>query len=89
MAATKSRTILDPGDDSGRDVAAMVMGIDLGTSRSSIASMNGVRKTVDSYVGFAKDPVSRKHLGAGILYGRDVGYPALRHPLPPPGEGRD
>ena len=72
MAATKSRTILDPGDDSGRDVAAMVMGIDLGTSRSSIASMNGVRKTIDSYVGFAKDPVSRKHLGADILYGRDA-----------------
>ena len=65
MAATKSRTILDPGDDSGRDVAAMVMGIDLGTSRSSIASMNGVRKTVDSYVGFARIPFRVSTLGAG------------------------
>lgn len=72
MAVTKTRTILDQGDDSGRDVAAMVMGIDLGTSRSSIAAMNGVRKTVESYVGFAKDAVSRKHLGADILYGRDA-----------------
>ncbi len=72
MAATKTRTILDQGDDSGRDVQAMVMGIDLGTSRSSIAAMNGVRKTVESYVGFAKDAVSRKHLGADILYGRDA-----------------
>lgn len=70
--ASKTRTILDSGDDSGRDVQAMVMGIDLGTSRSSIAAMNGVRKTVESYVGFAKDAVSRKHLGADILYGRDA-----------------
>src|SRR5687767_2561275 len=72
MAATKTRTILDQGDDSGRDVQAMVMGIDLGTSRSSISAMNGVRKTVESYVGYAKDAVSRKHLGADILYGRDA-----------------
>ena len=50
----------------------MVMGIDLGTSRSSISAMNGVRKTVESYVGFAKDAVSRKHLGADVLYGRDA-----------------
>lgn len=70
--ASKTRTILDTGDDSGREVAAMVMGIDLGTSRSSITAMNGVRKTVESYVGYAKDPVSRKHLGADILYGRDA-----------------
>ena len=70
--ATATRTILDSQDDSGRDVQAMVMGIDLGTSRSSIAAMNGVRKTVESYVGYAKDAVSRKHLGADILYGRDA-----------------
>ncbi|MEM7806477.1 MAG: MamK family actin-like protein [Planctomycetota bacterium] len=71
MANTK--TILESqADDSGREVQAMVMGIDLGTSRSSIAAMNGVRKTVESYVGYAKDAVSRKHLGADILYGRDA-----------------
>ena len=68
-----TKTILESqADDSGREVNAMVMGIDLGTSRSSIASMNGVRKTVESYVGYAKDAVSRKHLGADILYGRDA-----------------
>ena len=72
MATTaRSKTILEQ-DDSGREVQAMVMGIDLGTSRSSIAAMNGVRKTVESYVGYAKDAVSRKHLGADILYGRDA-----------------
>ena len=69
--ATRSKTILEQ-DDSGREVQAMVMGIDLGTSRSSISAMNGVRKTVESYVGFAKDAVSRKHLGADVLYGRDA-----------------
>ena len=67
----RTKTILEQ-DDSGRDVQAMVMGIDLGTSRSSIAAMNGVRKTVESYVGYAKDAVSRKHLGADVLYGRDA-----------------
>ena len=71
--ATRNKSILESqADDSGRDVQAMVMGIDLGTSRSSIAAMNGVRKTVESYVGYAKDAVSRKHLGADILYGRDA-----------------
>ena len=71
--ANRTKTILESqADDSGREVQAMVMGIDLGTSRSSIAAMNGVRKTVESYVGYAKDAVSRKHLGADILYGRDA-----------------
>jgi rod shape-determining protein MreB len=46
------------------------MGIDLGTSRSSIVTMDGKRKTVESYVGYAKDAVSRKFLKTDILYGR-------------------
>lgn len=69
----RTKTILESqADDSGREVQAMVMGIDLGTSRSSISSMNGTRKTIESYIGYAKDAVSRKHLGADILYGRDA-----------------
>src|SRR3954468_23361904 len=57
-------------DDSGVSEKAMLLGIDLGTSRSSIVSMNGTRKTVESYVGYAKDPVSRKMLKADVIYGR-------------------
>jgi rod shape-determining protein MreB len=58
------------GADRGYTEKANLLGIDLGTSRSSIVSMNGVRKTVESYVGYARDPISRKLLKADIIYGR-------------------
>src|SRR4051812_8512913 len=57
-------------DDRGYSEKAMLMGTDLGTSRSSIVSMNGTRKTVESYVGYARDPISRKLLKADVIYGR-------------------
>ena len=38
-------------DDSPLAENALLMGIDLGTSRSSIVSVRGGRKTVASYVG--------------------------------------
>lgn len=69
----KGKTILASAandDDTGEVENALLLGIDLGTSRSSIVGMNGVRKTVESYVGYAKDPVSRKMLKADIIYGR-------------------
>ncbi|MEX0886311.1 MAG: MamK family actin-like protein [Phycisphaeraceae bacterium] len=46
------------------------MGIDLGTSRSSIVAADGTRKTVESYVGWPKDPISRKHVGRDVVFGR-------------------
>ena len=49
---------------------ALLLGLDLGTSRSSIVSMNGPRKVIESYVGWPKDSISRKHLNADILFGR-------------------
>src|SRR6185295_15249575 len=58
------------GADRGYTEKAMLLGIDLGTSRSSIVSMNGTRKTVESYVGYARDPISRKMLKADVIYGR-------------------
>jgi rod shape-determining protein MreB len=65
------RPILAPNDqDTGATENALLLGIDLGTSRSSIVSMNGARKTVESYVGFARDPVSRKFLKTDIVYGK-------------------
>src|SRR5438874_9419428 len=65
------KPILAPSEvDTGITEKAMLLGIDLGTSRSSIVSMNGTRKTVESYVGYAKDPVSRKLLKADVIYGR-------------------
>ncbi|MEA2710105.1 MAG: rod shape-determining protein MreB [Phycisphaerales bacterium] len=58
------------GSDRGYTEKANLLGIDLGTSRSSIVSMNGTRKTVESYVGYARDPISRKLLKADVIYGR-------------------
>ena len=57
-------------EDTGLAENVLLMGIDLGTSRSSIVTMDGKRKTVDSYVGYAKDAVSRKFLKTDILYGK-------------------
>ena len=56
--------------DNGIVENALLMGIDLGTSRSSVVAMNGVRKTVESYVGYARDPVSRKFLKTDVVYGK-------------------
>jgi rod shape-determining protein MreB len=65
------RPILAPNDqDTGRDEKVLLLGIDLGTSRSSIVSLSGARKTVESYVGYPKDAVSRKFLKADVIYGR-------------------
>src|SRR3954451_18653793 len=65
------KPILSQNDaDNGMVENALLMGIDLGTSRSSIVSMNGIRKTVESYVGYAKDPVSRKFLKTDVIYGK-------------------
>ena len=65
------RPILAPNvQDTGATENALLLGIDLGTSRSSIVSINGARKTVESYVGYPKDPVSRKMLKADKIYGK-------------------
>jgi rod shape-determining protein MreB len=57
-------------DDEGKVENALLLGIDLGTSRSSIVSMRGARKTVESYVGWPRDPVSRKLFDTDVVYGR-------------------
>lgn len=55
----------------------LYIGIDLGTSRSAIAASNGKRTWIDSYVGWPKDFVARKALGAPVLFGDE----ALKHRL--------
>jgi rod shape-determining protein MreB len=71
VAARTGRTVLDRGDeDTGMAESALLMGIDLGTSRSSIVSMTGQRKTVESYVGFPRDAVSRKYFKTDVVYGK-------------------
>jgi rod shape-determining protein MreB and related proteins len=53
------------------------VGIDLGTSRSAIASSNGIREWVESYVGWPKDFIAEKVVGSKVL----VGSEAFRHRL--------
>ncbi|MHB8790823.1 MAG: MamK family actin-like protein [Desulfobulbaceae bacterium] len=55
----------------------MIVGIDLGTSRSAISASNGKKKWVDSYVGWPKDFIARKVVGKPILFGKE----ALEHRL--------
>ena len=50
----------------------LYVGIDLGTSRSSISASNGERHVVDSYVGWPVDMVARKVLKKSILFGREA-----------------
>src|SRR5215510_12758661 len=50
----------------------LCIGIDLGTSRSSISASNGERHVVDSYVGWPVDMVARKLVKKRVLVGRDA-----------------
>jgi len=54
------------------DDGVLYVGIDLGTSRTSISASNGVRETVHSVVGYPKDIVSRKLLGKDVLFGEEA-----------------
>lgn len=48
------------------------VGIDLGTSRSSISASNAQRHVVESYVGWPLDMVARKVLKKNVLIGREA-----------------
>jgi rod shape-determining protein MreB len=58
------------GDD--KDHGVLYLGIDLGTSRTSVTGSNGVRETVASYVGYPKDHVARKLLQKDVLFGDEA-----------------
>jgi len=51
---------------------AVHVGIDLGTSRSSISASNGGRHVVESYVGWPLDTVARKIVKKPVLFGREA-----------------
>lgn len=55
-----------------KDQGVLYLGIDLGTSRTSVSASNGVRETVSSYVGYPKDAVAQKLLGRSVLFGDDA-----------------
>jgi len=55
----------------------LLVGIDLGTSRSAIAADNGNREWVESYVGWPRDFIAKKVVGKPILFGDE----AIKHRL--------
>ena len=50
----------------------LYIGIDLGTSRTSVAASNGVREMTWSYVGYPKDAVAMKMLKKSKIFGREA-----------------
>lgn len=50
----------------------LCVGIDLGTSRSSISASNGERHVIDSYVGWPVDMVARKLVKKSVLIGGEA-----------------
>lgn len=58
--------------DVKKDHGVLYIGIDFGTSRTSVSATNGQRETVSSFVGYPKDVVSRKLLKKDVLYGDDA-----------------
>lgn len=50
----------------------LFVGIDLGTSRSSITASSGARQVLDSYVGWPVDMVARRVVKKPILFGREA-----------------
>lgn len=55
-----------------KDQGVLYLGIDLGTSRTSVCASNGVRETVESFVGYPKDPVAQKLLKKDVLFGQEA-----------------
>ncbi len=71
-------TAVDSNNDTANKTEGVLyLGIDLGTSRTSVSASNGVRETVASFVGYPKDVVAKKLLKKDVLFGDD----ALQHRL--------
>lgn len=50
----------------------LFVGIDLGTSRSSISASNGTREWIESYVGWPRDFISLQVVGKPVLFGSEA-----------------
>lgn len=67
------------------DDKQLLMGIDLGTSRTTVMTSRGVKKVVRSVVGYPKDLIGVKLLGQPYVVGQEAfdqrSYLDLRYPL--------
>ena len=50
----------------------LIVGVDLGTSRSAISANTRKKRWVDSYVGWPKDFIARKVVGKSVLFGEEA-----------------
>ena len=73
-AKAKQKVEEEPAEKAAKKAAkkTLLVGIDLGTSRSSISADNGKREWVQSYVGWPKDFIARKVVGKPILFGEEA-----------------
>jgi len=71
MSDTNETTTNEP-DSTKKDHGVLYIGMDLGTSRTSVTASNGVRETVYSMVGYPKDHVARKLLEKDVLFGAEA-----------------
>lgn len=69
---TPEETPVSVSVDKDEEEGVLYLGIDLGTSRTSVSASNGVRETVASFVGYPKDVVSRKLLKKEVLFGDEA-----------------
>ncbi|MFQ5462586.1 MAG: MamK family actin-like protein [Phycisphaerae bacterium] len=70
--AVKSEAPAQPAVASVHDEGTLFVGIDLGTSRTSISASNGARHTVLSCVGYCKDVIGERRLGKRMLVGEEA-----------------
>jgi rod shape-determining protein MreB len=55
-----------------REDNILFVGIDLGTSRSSISASNTTREWIESYVGWPRDFISQQVVGRPVLFGAEA-----------------
>ncbi len=58
--------------DTQKEGNILFVGIDLGTSRSSISASNGKKEWIESYVGWPKDFISLQVVGKPVLFGSEA-----------------
>ncbi len=58
--------------DAQQEGDILFVGIDLGTSRSSISASNGTRQWIESYVGWPRDFISQQVVGKPVLFGAEA-----------------
>ena len=67
-----NKRIQEPAMPVGQGEDALYVGIDLGTSRTSVSASNGQRHTVLSWVGYPKDIIARKRVGTKTVIGLEA-----------------